>query len=326
MTPERWQQIKGVLDQALELNPAERSAFLNQACDGDQSLRQEVESFLAGDSDGTEGFLQKPWVSATIAQDETQSWIGRRIGSYEVIEMIGEGGMGSVYRAARADEQHKKQVAVKVVKRGLDTPFALTRFRAERQILANLEHPNIARLLDGGTTDAGLPYVVMELVDGLPIDEYCESYKLSIEERLRLFRTVCLAVQYAHQHMVIHRDLKPGNILVTADGTPKLLDFGIAKILDPESFPGGAEATISLMRMLTPEYASPEQVRGETISTASDVYSLGVVLFVLLTGCHPFRFDNRSPDAIARVCLPKTPSELKARRSRLHADTPCRRN
>lgn len=199
--------------------------------------------------------------------------------------------MGSVYRAARADQQYKKQVAVKVVKRGLDTPFALARFRAERQILANLEHPNIARLLDGGTTDAGLPFVVMELVDGLPIDEYCESHKLLIEERLRLFRTVCLAVQYAHQHMVIHRDLKPGNILVTAEGIPKLLDFGIAKILDPQSFPGGAEVTISLMRMLTPEYASPEQVRGETISTASDVYSLGVVLFALLT--EAFRSNSR---------------------------------
>ena len=307
MTPERWQQIKGVLDQALELNPAERSAFLTQVCDGNQVLRQEVESFLAGDSDGKEGFLEKPWANATIAEDETQSWVGRRIGSYEVIEMIGEGGMGSVYRAARADEQYKKQVAIKVVKRGLDTPFALARFRAERQILANLEHPNIARLLDGGTTDAGLPYVVMELVEGVPIDEYCESHRLSIEERLRLFRTVCLAVQYAHQHMVIHRDLKPGNILVTAEGTPKLLDFGIAKILDPELFPGMAEATISLMRILTPEYASPEQVRGETISTASDVFSLGVVLFVLLTGCHPFRFDNRSPDAIARVICDTEP-------------------
>jgi len=313
MTPERWQQIKGVLDQALELKPEQRSAFLDQACNGDQLLRQEVESFLAGDSEGKGEFLEKPWVSATIAEEETQSWVGRRVGTYEVIEMIGEGGMGSVYRAARADQQYKKQVAIKVVKRGLDTPFALARFRAERQILANLEHPNIARLLDGGTTDAGLPYVVMELVEGLPIDKYCDSNELSIEGRLRLFRTVCLAVQYAHQHMVIHRDLKPGNILVTAEGTLKLLDFGIAKILDPESFPGVAEATISLMRMLTPEYASPEQVRGESISTASDVYSLGVVLFVLLTGCHPFQFDNRSPDAIARaICDTEPPKPSTA--------------
>ena len=324
MTPERWQQVKKILDGALLIAPAQRPAFLDQACDGDPSLRQEVESFLTSDSDGEEGFLEKPWGGAGMAEDDTPSWVGRRIGPYEVIEMIGEGGMGSVYRAARADEQYKKQVAIKVVKRGLDTPFALARFRAERQILANLEHPNIARLLDGGTTDAGLPYVVMELVDGLPIDEYCESHKLSIEDRLRLFRTVCLAVQYAHQHLVVHRDLKPGNILVTAEGIPKLLDFGIAKILDPESFPGGAEATMSLARMLTPEYASPEQVRGETISTASDVYSLGVVLFVLLTGCHPFQFDNRSPDAIARVICdtePPKPSTAVRRTAKAAAGT-----
>ncbi len=159
MTPERWQQIKGVLDQALELKPAERSAFLEHACDGDQSFRQEVESFLAGDSDGKEGFLEKPWATATIAQDETQSWVGRRIGSYEVIEMIGEGGMASVYRAARADEQYKKQVAIKVVKRGLDTPFALARFRAERQILANLEHPNIASPAGWRDNRQGLRYL-----------------------------------------------------------------------------------------------------------------------------------------------------------------------
>jgi serine/threonine protein kinase len=322
MTGERWQEIRTVLEAAQPMDSEKRRAYLDQACASDQSLRREVESLLAADQQAQTGFLEspplarklekgefleKPWVSASIAEEETQSWVGRRIGPYKVLEIIGEGGMGSVYRAARADEQYKKQVAIKVVKQGLNTPFALARFRAERQILANLEHPNIARMLDGGATEAGLPYVVMELMEGEPIDEYCESRKLSIEERLRLFRTICLAVQYAHQHMVIHRDLKPGNILVTAEGTPKLLDFGIAKILDPESFPGGAEATISLMRMLTPEYASPEQVRGETISTASDVYSLGVVLFVLLTGCRPFQFDNRSLDAIARVICDTEP-------------------
>jgi eukaryotic-like serine/threonine-protein kinase len=307
MTPERWQQIKGVLDQVLELKPPQRPAFLHRVCDGDHSLQREVESLLAGDSDGKEGFLAKPRISATITEDETRSWVGRRIGPYEVLEMIGEGGMGSVYRAARADEQYKKQVAIKVVKRGLETPFALARFRAERQILANLEHSNIARMLEGGTTESGLPYVVMEMVDGVPIDKYCEAHTLSIEARLRLFRTVCLAVQHAHQHLTVHRDLKPGNILVTADGTPKLLDFGIAKILDPESLPGGAEATISFLRLLTPEYASPEQVRGDAITTASDIYSLGVVLFRLLTGHHPYVFDSRSPDAIARVICDTEP-------------------
>ena len=279
MIPERWQQVKDVLQGALELSEQRRKTFLDDACQGDRPLRQEVESLLLQENVLTEGFLRSPVaVNGQEVERDAESWAGRRIGPYEIIEIIGEGGMGSVYRAARADEQYQKQVAIKIVKLGLHTPFALARFRAERQILANLEHPNIARLLDGATTEAGLPYVVMELIDGQPIDQYCEARKLSIEERLRLFRTVCLAVQYAHQHLVVHRDLKPANILVTADGIPKLLDFGIAKILDTGSIPGGTETTIGFMRMLTPEYASPEQVRGDTVTTASDVYSLGVIL------------------------------------------------
>ena len=316
MTPERWQQVKGVLQGALELSEQRRKTFLDDACRGDQPLRQEVESLLLQENALTEGFLRSPVaVSEQEVDRDAASWVGRRIGPYEIIEIVGEGGMGSVYRAARADEQYQKQVAIKIVKLGLDTPFALARFRAERQILANLEHPNIARLLDGGATEDGLPYVVMELVDGQPIDQYCETHKLSIDDRLHLFRTVCLAVQYAHQHLVVHRDLKPGNILVTADGTPKLLDFGIAKILDTGSLPGGAETTIGFMRMLTPEYASPEQVRGETVTTASDVYSLGVILFLLLTGRHPYPYDSRSADAIVRaVCETEPPKPSTAAR------------
>jgi serine/threonine protein kinase len=316
MIPERWQQVKDVLHEALQIPAGQRTSFLDNACNADQTLRQEVESLLLEESAGTEGFLGSLDVALEDVRHGSASWVGRRIGSYEVIDTIGEGGMGSVYRAARADEQYQKQVAIKIVKLGLDTPFALARFRAERQILANLEHPNIARLLDGGATEDGVPYVVMELVEGQPIDQYCETHKLSIDDRLRLFRTVCLAVQYAHQHLVVHRDLKPGNILVTADGTPKLLDFGIAKILDTGSIPGGTETTIGFMRMLTPEYASPEQVRGDTVTTASDVYSLGVILFGLLTGRSPYEFDNRSADAMVRaICETEPPKpSIAARR------------
>jgi eukaryotic-like serine/threonine-protein kinase len=310
MTPERWQQVKVVLQQVLEISPPQRAVFLNQACDGDEPLRLEVESLLAGEEAGAEGFLEAPlWTSAVFESALADSWVGRRIGAYQIVDLIGEGGMGSVYRGVRADEQYEKQVAIKVVRQGLGTAFALAQFRAERQILANLDHPHIARLLDGGTTDTGLPYLVMELVEGEPIDQYCNSRKLSIDDRLGLFLRVCDGVQYAHQHLVIHRDLKPGNIFVTADGTPKLLDFGIAKILDPAT--GPAEPTLNMMRMLTPEYASPEQVRGEVVTTASDVYSLGVVLFRLLTGQHPFRAQTQSPDEIllaTRDAEPPRPS------------------
>jgi serine/threonine protein kinase len=320
MTPEQWQQIKDVVHGAMDLAPEQRAAFLDQACRNDAWLRQEVESLLLEDK-GTEVFLRSAVDAGLGMQVDSKFWVGRRIGSYEIVKMIGEGGMGSVYCAARADEQYRKQVAIKIVKQGLDTPFALARFRAERQILANLEHPSIARLLDGGTTENGLPYFVMELVEGQPIDEYCGAHRLSIEERIRLFRTVCLAVQYAHQHLVVHRDLKPGNILVTAEGVPKLLDFGIAKILDTDAVPGGAESTISFMRLLTPEYASPEQVHGETITTASDVYSLGVILFLLLTGSHPYQFDSRSTEAIVRaVCDTVPPKPSTAARRNKHTE------
>jgi serine/threonine protein kinase/tetratricopeptide (TPR) repeat protein len=308
MTPERWQQVKGVLEQVLEIAPSHRPAFLDQACEGDKFLRLEVESLLADGNPGAEGFLEAPlWTSAVFESALSDSWVGRRIGAYEVGALIGEGGMGSVYRGIRADKQYEKQVAIKVVRQGLGTAFALAQFRAERQILANLDHPHIARLLDGGTTESGLPYLVMELVEGESIDQYCNLQKLSIDDRLELFLRVCSAVQYAHQHLVIHRDLKPGNMLVTADGTPKLLDFGIARILDPGPAPLSVEATRTMVRMLTPEYASPEQIRGAIVTTASDVYSLGVVLFLLLTGEHPYRIDSHSPDAMLRAACDSEP-------------------
>jgi eukaryotic-like serine/threonine-protein kinase len=223
--------------------------------------------------------------------------IGRRLGTYEIVEQIGEGGMGEVYRAIRADDQYHKQVAIKLVRASQNSDFVIRRFKNERQILATLDHPNIARLLDGGTTEEGIPYFVMELIEGQPITEYCDSRNLTIAERLKLFVAVCSAVQYAHQRLIVHRDIKPGNILVTREGTPKLLDFGIAKIVDTDS--GAGPATLTIFRALTPGYASPEQVKGEPITTVSDVYALGVVLYELLTGQHPYSAPGSTPHQIA---------------------------
>ncbi len=229
--------------------------------------------------------------------------------------------MGAVYLAARADDEYQKQVAVKIIKRGLDTDEVRRRFRNERQILARLEHPNIARLLDGGTTEDGLSYFVMEYVEGQALNEYSDGHKLLTAERLKLFRTICSAVVYAHQNLVVHRDLKPSNILVTADGTPKLLDFGIAKLLHGDGQPEADPVTVTALRVLTPEYASPEQIRGLPATTATDVYSLGVVLYELLTGHRPHRLQSRNPAEIARVICeeePVRPSEsIAARRLRI---------
>jgi serine/threonine protein kinase len=297
MTPERWQQIKDLLATALEISPAERAAYLDENCRGDEPLRREVESLLQREAELSSRFLDHEdlgHVAAAVLTEEVNPWIGRRLGAYQIVEQIGAGGMGEVYRAFRADDQYRMEVALKVVRTGQDSASVITRFKNERQILASLEHPNIARLLDGGTTDEGVPYLVMELVDGVPIDQYCDVHKLNITSRLQLFRQVCAAVQHAHQHLVIHRDIKPSNILVTEDGSPKLLDFGIAKIFDSV---GSVEATV--LRPMTPEYASPEQIRGEAITTASDTYSLGVVLYQLLTGHSPYRSDVSTPAKLA---------------------------
>jgi serine/threonine-protein kinase len=238
---------------------------------------------------------------------------GLRIGAYKVLRELGHGGMGAVYLAARADDQYQKRVAIKVVKAGAFGEDAIRHFRRERQILASLDHPNIARLLDGGATDEGLPYLVMEHVEGQPIGRYCDTNRLPTAERLRLFRAVCSAVQYAHRNLVVHRDIKPGNVLVAADGVPKLLDFGVAKLLNPEL--SGEPATATGLAM-TPEYASPEQARGEPITTASDVYSLGVLLYELLTGQRPYRIKSRQAlDVLRAVCEeePEKPSTAVAR-------------
>jgi serine/threonine protein kinase/Tfp pilus assembly protein PilF len=226
---------------------------------------------------------------------------GRSVGSYRILSEVGHGGMGAVYLAVRDDDEFKKRVAIKLLRRGMATDDLVRRFRNERQILASIDHPNIAKLLDGGTTEEGLPYFLMEYVEGEPIDRYCDAHRLSVGERLELFRTVCAAVHFAHQNLVVHRDLKPGNILVTADGVVKLLDFGIAKLLRPELYSDRAEATRLEERLLTPEYASPEQARGETVTTASDVYSLGVLLYELLTGHLPYRLSGLSLHEVTRV-------------------------
>src|SRR5262249_15349906 len=245
-----------------------------------------------------------------LEQRNRQNDEGRKIGSYRVLREIGRGGMGSVYLAARADDAFQKLVAIKIIRRGLDTDDIIQRFRSERQILANLDHPNITRLLDGGTTDDGLPYFVMEYIDGEPIDRYCGRCKLGVLERVRLFQSVCAAVRYAHQNLVIHRDIKPGNVLVTKDGVPRLLDFGIAKLLAK-----GAESndvTVTAARRLTPEYASPEQVRGELITTACDVYSLGALLYRLLTGHSPYRVAASAAELERAICEedPQKPSTV----------------
>jgi non-specific serine/threonine protein kinase/serine/threonine-protein kinase len=314
MTPERWERVKEVCAATLELPSHDRAPFLDEQCNGDDALRSEIELLLRGEKEAGPEFLGESCfakAAAALIPVEDNSWIGRRVGAYRIVEQIGAGGMGEVYRAFRADDQFRMQVALKVIRAGQDSNSVVTRFRNERQILANLEHPNIARLLDGGTTEDGTPYIAMELIEGEPITDYCDHLKLSIPERLRIFLQVCAAVQFAHEHLIIHRDIKPGNILVTAEGSPKLLDFGIAKILEANPAAALTDATQTAFRVLTPRYSSPEQICGEPMTTASDVYSLGVVLYELLTGHSPYRLTTGSAQEMAQaVCTidPQKPS------------------
>jgi eukaryotic-like serine/threonine-protein kinase len=306
MDAERWAQVRGIFDSALEFGPSDRTRFVESACAGDQALLDEVRAMLNSAKESKTGILDD---SPAAGRDVNASdaWVGRNVGPYKLLRRVASGGMGSVYAAARTDHEFQKIVAIKIVKPGMSSEDILRRFRTERQVLASLEHPNIARLLDGGTTDEGVPYLVMEFVEGTPIDKYCDTNRLTVTERLELFLPVCAAVQYAHQNLVVHRDLKPNNILVTPDGTPKLLDFGIAKLLKPEYSTGTLAMTHSSMGPMTPEYASPEQVRGEPITTACDVYALGVMLYNLLSGHPPYVIESYTLYAIQQAILKAEP-------------------
>jgi serine/threonine protein kinase len=289
---------------ALEHDEKERSLFLKQACGDNHALRLEVETLLAAHLEAGE-FMRIP-AAKSIDLSELEDSIPpyEQIGVYKIVHEIGRGGMGAVYLAERADKHFKKHVAIKVVKRGMDTDYILRRFRNERQILANFDHPNIARLFDGGTTESGLPYFVMEYVEGEAIDKYCNAHQLDITQRLNLFQQVCSAVSYAHRNLVIHRDIKPSNILVTSDGIPKLLDFGIAKILQPDA---SSDLTVTGLRFMTPEFASPEQAQGLQVTTATDVYSLAIVLYLMLTDRSPYHLKSRSITEVAKIITETQP-------------------
>jgi tetratricopeptide (TPR) repeat protein len=299
MPTDNWEQVQELFLAAADLPPEEQQRFLDSTCGVHSMLREEVESLLVADQAGGEGI-------AAALKDAAQSLlgadpiIGARLGSWRVVREIGRGGMGAVYLAIRDDEQFRKQAALKLVRYGLDTPELLDRFRRERQILANLDHPYIARLIDGGSTPQGRPYLVLEYVEEQTIDAWLRDRNPSIQERCRLFLKVCEAVAYAHRNLVVHRDLKPGNILITADGSPKLLDFGVAKLLAPD-IDADPAATVLAALPLTPEYASPEQVLGLPVTTAADVYSLGAILYELLTGSKAHRIGSPSTAEVERV-------------------------
>lgn len=337
MDPERWQRIDGLFQALVDLDPEAQRAGL--AAEPDEEIRAEVGEMLdvvldetwdgeAGDPDDALGrIVQAGW--AADGEDEDADSAPDQVGPYRLVREIGRGGMATVYLAER-DGEFTRKVAVKLIRRGLDTEDILERLRLERQILAHLDHPYIARMFEGGTTDDGRPYFVMEAIEGERIDRWCESRGATLPERLELFRKVCEAVDYAHQNLVLHRDIKPSNILVTADGTPKLLDFGIAKVLDPGSGPVGDDPLSGMPtltrpgeRLLTPEFASPEQVRGTALTTAADVYSLGVVLFELVTGRRPYAFPRADFAEVLRIveeANPERPS-LVAQKARRDGDS-----
>jgi len=321
---ERWQRVQELFEGAAELPREEREAWLRSRTGDDPELVDEVLSLLAADSDPLFDRLKglvRGAASELAAADE-MAWAGRTVGRYRLIREIARGGMGTVYLAERADAAYEARVAIKFVRGSIAAPEVVRRFIAERQILADLRHPNIARLLDGGAADDGTPYLVMEFIDGEPIDAYADRHGLDVRQRLSLFRRACEGVEHAHQRLVVHRDIKPSNILVAEDGTPKLVDFGVAKLLEPTG-PEGLMETAVPGGLLTPAYASPEQVRGESITTASDVYGLGILLYKLLTGTLPYGASTRRGTELAHAILeepPQPPSRVAADAEGTHLD------
>jgi serine/threonine protein kinase len=306
MQPERAERIANIVERALEVEVGARGPLLVDLCGNDEELFVEVASLLHFQEKARD-FIEKPAVETAaelLADERTGLQAGDVLEGYKIISLLGEGGMGEVYLAD--DTKLKRKVAIKLLKLGLGTANIIRHFHQEERILAGLTHPNIAQLYGGDVTKNGLPYFVMEYVEGVRLDDYYLDKQLLVAERLGLFRKICAAVSYAHQHLVVHRDLKPANIRVTADGEPKLLDFGIAKLLEPGTT--AIEQTMTFAAVMTPDYASPEQVRGETMTTASDVYSLGVVLYELLTEQKPYKIDNRTPTNIARAISEQEPT------------------
>ena len=293
-----WQRIKDILGPVMELDSESRPAYLDETCGTDTGLRREVESLLASSAESGD-FIETPVFSASEIIDQPSPMSGRHFGNYEIIREIGSGGMVAVYLARRSDGEFEQEVALKIVRQAIAESQLIERFRRERQILASLNHPNIAKLLDGGVSDTGEPFLAMEYVEGETITEFVRKKNLPLNDILRLFTKVCSAVAYAHRNLVVHRDIKPGNILVTDDGEPKLLDFGLARLMDDD--PGDSTQTQTAFRALTPAYASPEQLKGEPLTTASDIYSLGMVFYELITEHRPFHFEGKSLNQIIKT-------------------------
>jgi serine/threonine protein kinase len=317
MNQDKWNKIEQIFEEALEKTPSERESFLKDACGDDKELFDEVLSLLQADSN-VHSIFQSNAVDSLKLSDAF-NYEGKIIGSYKILKQIATGGMGSVFLAERADGQFEQKVALKLVKPGINSVEIIKRFQAERQILARLQHPNIARLLDGGLSEDGHPYFTMEYVDGESIDKYCDNHKLSIDERLRLFIKVCSAIHYAHQNLVIHRDIKPGNILITKEGNVKLLDFGIAKVFTESDKQELTRMTRTGLFVMTPEYAAPEQIRAEAITTATDVYSLGLILYNLLSGSFPYEIKSATPLELEKIICntnPFKPSTLVTKASK----------